>query len=1165
MAIRMNPELAAILAAADSQYEQVRLLDAALTANKRIKAKRVANASTPQSDVWANGTLFRDAALNGAFTFQGVEIIGYGVTSDLTTCLPADVSTGISVMRIEGGEHWIEGRFGLQADAEGNPDIDFTFPTNPTATNSIAIAGTFRLRANQALPDGTPDTIAPTVSLSVPSNTVSVAGGFPLTANVSDNVGVTSVAFYRDTTLLGTINNAPWSYTEQIPSSRLGTFSYTAVARDAAGNSTTSAAQSVTVDIVETGPATAIGSELTTISMQNTDASTQTNIPVTFGQVFSVGALPATDAAVELRAPDNSIVPCQLDVKATHQDGSVRHAIISAVLPSLGASESRTFSILRKASPIGGAAAIPSDFSGLNAVATIVDTGTDAAGPNAGTTYTADAAPLLAAGTYQTWLSGPICSEWIVRAPLKTAGGVEHPDLHARFEIRAYKGQAKARVHYIIENNWAKPRTGATSGSAWESVSNTDKVYRVSLKAGTNDVYVHNTKGKVGIDFKHPSGTYDGNKTGLANDSTVYTASVSVDGVNKSLSVTGSTAQTFAQLFSTLNSQLGGATVVRDEGVGGIEIVANSSGPTSKIRVTNVGTLFPPMRATGYANNSTAYTGTVTVNGSTVINLSVTGSQAQHIGQLCALMNVQMAGVATATPVATGNGVELRSVSTGQVSDVVITTPGTLFMPNGTSLAPVIVYRPLDGDETAHYARTGWIKTFWWGSEPPLHVVHNKNYLITTKALPKYQGDIVPDSATITNNYTNLNANEGIGRNGITKAGMGDVGYAPGIGILPEWTALWLLSQDKDAKYTMLRQAQLMRSWPVCFRDYNTDRPISLADWPRATITGAVGDSHNSTTNLTEQFPARVASALPPSRMVPDVSHHPDFNFVPYLVTGDHCYMEGMLFYQRFCVISQNPTAAYRDGSKGLWWREQVRGQGWSFRASLHANYLIPDAHPLKPDLVSNLEQNIAWYDANVVPSGAPYHNVLGFIVNGTAFPYSEGGGSANGVAPWQDDFVTTALGRGLELGFKKLAPLFRYKAKSPIGRLTSSPAYCWQAAAAYQVALKDNSDTPLYATWGEVYQKSMTSGVLAATCGTQAMADALAASSDFPSTPATLNVLANRSADPGSYTAILQMALAYTVTHSATGANDAWLVFDGRSVKPVYNAVPQFAIVPRP
>ena len=36
--------------------------------------------------------------------------------------------------------------------------------------------------------------------------------------------------------------------------------------------------------------------------------------------------------------PDGTTLPLQMDVKATHPDGSVRHAVLSAVLPTLAPS-----------------------------------------------------------------------------------------------------------------------------------------------------------------------------------------------------------------------------------------------------------------------------------------------------------------------------------------------------------------------------------------------------------------------------------------------------------------------------------------------------------------------------------------------------------------------------------------------------------------------------------------------------------------------------------------------------------------------------------------------------------------------------------------------------------------------------------------------------------
>ncbi|HFE39592.1 MAG TPA: hypothetical protein ENK06_14450, partial [Gammaproteobacteria bacterium] len=63
-----------------------------------------------------------------------------------------------------------------------------------------------------------------------------------------------------------------------------------------------------------------------------------TNIPVTFGQVFAPGDVPA-GLSVKVNVGGNPL-QTQVDDKATHPDGSLRHAVITAWLPALGAGQS---------------------------------------------------------------------------------------------------------------------------------------------------------------------------------------------------------------------------------------------------------------------------------------------------------------------------------------------------------------------------------------------------------------------------------------------------------------------------------------------------------------------------------------------------------------------------------------------------------------------------------------------------------------------------------------------------------------------------------------------------------------------------------------------------------------------------------------------------------
>jgi len=94
------------------------------------------------------------------------------------------------------------------------------------------------------------DAVAPVVSITTPSSAAAVAGAsITLSAVASDNVGVTGVQFKLDGfDLKSEVTAAPYSVTWDTTTTVNGSHVLTAVARDSAGNSTTSAAVTVTTN-----------------------------------------------------------------------------------------------------------------------------------------------------------------------------------------------------------------------------------------------------------------------------------------------------------------------------------------------------------------------------------------------------------------------------------------------------------------------------------------------------------------------------------------------------------------------------------------------------------------------------------------------------------------------------------------------------------------------------------------------------------------------------------------------------------------------------------------------------------------------------------------------------------------------------------------------------
>lgn len=93
---------------------------------------------------------------------------------------------------------------------------------------------------------------------------------------------------------------------------------------------------------------------ITCIKVGSTSAAAQASVPITFGQPFKAGDLPA-GASLEARDANGAFVPLQMDEVSSHSDGSVRFAVLSAQLPNLLPSEKRTISLFKKTTSLPAA------------------------------------------------------------------------------------------------------------------------------------------------------------------------------------------------------------------------------------------------------------------------------------------------------------------------------------------------------------------------------------------------------------------------------------------------------------------------------------------------------------------------------------------------------------------------------------------------------------------------------------------------------------------------------------------------------------------------------------------------------------------------------------------------------------------------------------------
>lgn len=197
-----------------------------------------------------------------------------------------------------------------------------------------------------------------------------------------------------------------------------------------------------------TAAAVPLGSVFTSVTFESTGAADQVGVPFTFGHAFKKGDLAPHDGLAGRidGAPD---LPLQFDVKATHVDGSVRHAIVSGLLPALAVAQTRVMGLKRVAltrAPVTGAV----DAAGL---AVVLNVG--------GVQYSASPAGLPG----KTWIDGEIVTERIFDVPFVSATG-PHPCLTAQFCVRSYHGMPVSKVDVTIEHSGAYQTNGSIQPAA---------------------------------------------------------------------------------------------------------------------------------------------------------------------------------------------------------------------------------------------------------------------------------------------------------------------------------------------------------------------------------------------------------------------------------------------------------------------------------------------------------------------------------------------------------------------------------------------------------------------------------------------------------------------------------------------------------------------------
>jgi len=302
------------------------------------------------------------------------------------------------------------------------------------------------------------DITPPTCGLSAPATNATLTGQVTVSATASDANGVVGVQFNLDGVALGVEDlSSPYSVSWDTTKANNGSHTLIAVARDAAGNTTTSTPATVTVNNA--------GSGITSFQLT---AGTTGTLPFTVGLGFKKGDISGV--------PVLSVPATQVIVKRRWNDGSVKHAIASGQAP------------MTSGSPITVNVTAGTASAGTDLTAFDIQTANPSASVVLGSIGTVNLSGLLAS-PFRTWVSGPE----MVEAHYRSAVGSD-PTLVTWFYVRLYKG-GRMFIRAVVENGLL-------------DVSTANKSYVPTVTIGGTVVY--NNGGAALTHYAHTRWTQEG-------------------------------------------------------------------------------------------------------------------------------------------------------------------------------------------------------------------------------------------------------------------------------------------------------------------------------------------------------------------------------------------------------------------------------------------------------------------------------------------------------------------------------------------------------------------------------------------------------------------------------------------------------------------------------
>jgi hypothetical protein len=189
------------------------------------------------------------------------------------------------------------------------------------------------------------------------------------------------------------------------------------------------------------------------------------------------------------------------------------------------------------------------------------------------------------------------------------------------------------------------------------------------------------------------------------------------------------------------------------------------------------------------------------------------------------------------------------------------------------------------------------------------------------------------------------------------------------IGPYPFWVAQYVVHKQQSQLEALLRHGEYAGSWSMSITEADGKTPITLDNYPGYWLDGRAGRGHPGGAEAPRDQQGRIRGVAP-DPAVPDNQHLPALTYVPYLVTGDHFYIDQLKLIAAWTMIFTYPGDSTQNGmdfarqmGQGILAQNGTRGYAWPLREVVDAAAYLPDADPSKAYFVSRVANNLNWLD----------------------------------------------------------------------------------------------------------------------------------------------------------------------------------------------------------